>query len=117
MKFERVYEIAPDRVDEAKKLFGYGWVYFMDDVSRGTTHLYLVDGFTYYAIMPRSESIEVVLILGKNVREITEHVINYARGQGIKIINTWTPKKGMRRIFESMGAELTNTYHEYTLRL
>lgn len=117
MKFERVYEIASDRVDECKKLFGGEWSYFMDDVSRGTTQLYLVDGYTYYAIMPRVESIEIVLICGKNLREITEHVTAYARSKNIKTINAWSGIKGMHRIFESFGAELTNTYHEYTLRV
>lgn len=117
MKFERVYEIEPGRIDICKKLLGGDWLYFMDDVSCGTTHLYLVDGVTYYAILPRVESVEVVLIQGENFFGIMEHVVNFARSRGIKTINGWSCKKGMHRMYQRLGAKLTNTYHEYTLEI
>lgn len=117
MKFTRLHTIPTKFFSEAKKTVGIDFEDFCAGIDEGFIHLYLVDNNTLYAIYPRKNSIEVVLIIGENLKQVTTHVIEYCRNFDIKYITAHTEKRGVERMFKSLGGVHTATIKQYTLEI
>jgi len=116
MKITRLYRFPSEHIDGIKCILKGEYQALKNDILRGTQQMYLIDE-CLIAFWVRDISLEITLLIGRNSDQAIRYVIERAKNSGIQIINSWSEKKGVKRIMKKYGAVHTATYDEFTIFL
>lgn len=112
----KLYSIPDSFIEQVKDGLGAEYDLVVEDIKEGRSELYLF-GNSLTCFYTNKTQVQIVFLIGENLRLFTQVVIEKLKGVGIKEVVIHTKRNGMIRHMERLGAKHTGTYQVYKLEL